>query len=387
VTTKTRPSLVSYRERFPILETSTYLINNSLGAMPRSVHGALDEYARLWETEGVAAWHDWLPMVQEVGDLLGSLIGAPAGSVLMHHSVSSTLAIVASCFDWQTPRNKVVYTGNEFPTVDFFWDAWQRFGARAIRVEAEDKHVFPLEQVLEAIDDETRLVSISHVLFRSSEIVDVESVTRRAHEKGAHVLVDAYQSVGSLPIDVSAWDIDFLNGGSVKWLCGGSGAGYLYVRPDLIPQLEPAVCGWFSHADPFAFDTAPIRYAPDITRFLGGTPAMPGLYAAREGYRIIAEASLPAIRRRSLELTRPLVDWALESELTLRTPTDDGVRGGHVAVDMSGAEEISQRLLAKRFFIDYRPGSGIRISPHFFNTAEEVDSVMKEIDKMRGTSR
>ncbi|MEX2238875.1 MAG: aminotransferase class V-fold PLP-dependent enzyme [Dehalococcoidia bacterium] len=380
MTTETRMPLLAYRERFPILSTSTYLINNSLGAMPGSVRSSLGEYADLWETEGVAAWHDWLPMVGEVGDLLGTLIGAPRGSVLMHHSVSTTLSIIASCFDWKPPRNKVIHTSNEFPTVDFFWDAWQKLGARSVRIAAPDKHQFPLERVLEAIDEETLLVSVSHVLFRSSEIVDVEAIIRRAHEVGAYALVDAYQSVGSMPLDVTAWDVDFLNGGSVKWLCGGPGAGYLYVRPDLIQQLEPAVCGWFSHESPFAFNDAPIDYAPDITRFLGGTPAMPGFYAAREGYKILAEVGLAPIRARSLELTRPLLDWALEKGLSLRTPTDDARRGGHVTIDFPGAEEASQRLLADRFFVDYRPGSGIRISPHFFNTAEEVDAVMREVD-------
>ncbi|MPZ24496.1 MAG: aminotransferase class V-fold PLP-dependent enzyme [Dehalococcoidia bacterium] len=382
MTTETRNSLLSYRDQFPILATSTYLINNSLGAMPRSVHNALDDYATLWETEGVAAWHDWLPMVQEVGDLLGRLIGAPSGSVLMHHSVSSTLAIVASCFDWKPPRNKVIHSSNEFPTVDYFWNAWQRYGARVQRIEAEDRHIFPLEQVLEAIDDETLLVSVSHVLYRSSQIVDVEAITRRAHEVGAYVLVDAYQSVGSMPIDVAAWDIDFLTGGSVKWLCGGSGAGYLYVRPDLITKLEPAACGWISHEDPFAFTPAPIEYAPGITRFLGGTPAMPGFYAAREGYRIIEEVGLQAILSNSLQLTRPILDWALDRDFTLRTPTDDSRRGGHVTIDLPRCKEISDRLLEKRFFHDYRPGSGIRISPHFFNTAGEVQAILDEIDSL-----
>jgi kynureninase len=382
MTVETRSPLLAYRDQFPILSTSTYLINNSLGAMPRSVHKALDDYAHLWESEGVAAWHDWLPMVREVGDLLGKLIGAPAGSVLMHQSVSSTLAIIASCFDWRPPRNKVIYTTNEFPTVDFFWDSWQKLGARSVRIDGGDKHVFPLEQVLEAIDEETLIVSISHVLFRSSQIVDVESVIERAHEKGAHVLVDAYQSVGSMPIDVTAWQVDFLVGGSVKWLCGGSGAGYMYVRPDLITQLEPAACGWFSHEAPFAFDPAPIRYAPDITRFLGGTPAMPGLYAAREGYRIIAEVGTAAVRTTTLEVTRPLLDWARERGYVLRTPVDDQTRGSHVTVDVPGCEKVSKELLAKRFFVDYRPGSGIRISPHFFNTADEVGALMAEVDAL-----
>ncbi len=295
-----------------------------------------------------------------MSSLLGvPFVGAPPGTVLMHQSVSSTLSIVASCFDWEGPRNKVIYTSNEFPTVDFFWDAWQKFGARAVRIES-DKHVFPLEQVLEAIDEETRIVSISHVLFRSSRIVDVRAVGARPRE-GTYVLVDAYQSVGSMPVDVSQWNIDFLNGGSVKWLCGGSGAGYLYVRPELIEDLEPAVCGWFSHADPFAFEEAPIRYAPDITRFLGGTPAMPGLYAAREGYRIVDEVGTSAIRANSLKLTRPLIDWVQERGLTLRTPADDEARGGHVTVDMPNCRQ-SRRSSSNGASLSNRAPFGIRIS-------------------------
>jgi kynureninase len=180
---------------------------------------------------------------------------------------------------------------------------------------------------------------------------------------------------------VQSWGVDFLNGGSVKWLCGGPGAGYLYVRPDLIGKLEPAVCGWFSHENPFAFAPSPITYAPDITRFLGGTPAMPGLYAAREGYKLMADVGPEAIRERSLQLTRPIVDWAQGRGVTVRTPDDDASRGGHVTVDPPDAEAISHKLLDQRIFVDYRPGSGIRISPHFFNTDEEVGRAITEIDR------
>ena len=373
------------RDEFPILASSVYLINNSLGAMPASTATALQEYADLWASEGVLAWNRWLPMVTEVGDLLGRLIGAPPGSVVMHQNVSSLVSIVASCFEYAPPRNRVVLGEAEFPTVRYFWEAQRRYGAEVVHVPGGNGLAVPLDRLLGAIDERTLLVVVSHVLFKSAEIVDVAAVVRRAREVGALVLVDAYQSVGLLPFSVVDLDIDVLVGGSVKWLCGGPGAGYLYVKPSLIGSLEPATCGWFSHERPFGFEPPPICLAPGIERFMGGTPGVPALYTAREGYRIINTVGVPAVRAQSRRQTQLIVERALADGLTVNSPLDPDRRGGHVTVDFPGAEAVSRRLIERRFIIDYRPGAGIRIAPHFYNTDAECEAILDQIKSLRAS--
>ncbi|HLZ68579.1 MAG TPA: aminotransferase class V-fold PLP-dependent enzyme [Dehalococcoidia bacterium] len=375
--------LLRWRERFPILKTSVYLINNSLGAMPASVRDGLATYADLWEHEGVVAWNSWLPLVRETGNLIAGLIGAPSGSVIMHQNVSTLVSVVASCFDYDGPRRKVVYADSEFPTMHYFWEQQRRLGAEVQYIGTDDQLVVPLERLLSAIDDHTLIVPISHVAFRSSELIDVAAVVQKAHRHGASVLLDSYQATGAVPFDVTALGVDFVVGGSVKWLCGGPGAGYLYVRPDLVERLRPREAGWFSHARPFAFDMGELEYAPGIERFMGGTPGIPALYAAREGYRIVSEVGVERIRARSLQLTARLIARAEDLGLTVNTPTVDARRGGHVTIDFPNAEAVSQELIRRRFIIDYRPGAGIRVSPHFYNTEVECDAFMDELTAIR----
>ncbi len=375
--------LLRWRERFPILQTSVYLINNSLGAMPASVRDGLSTYADLWQQQGVVAWNDWLPLVRETGDLIAGLIGAPPGSVIMHQNVSTLVSIVASCFEYGGPRRRIVYADCEFPTMHYFWEQQRRLGAEVQYLGTEDRLRFPLDRLLAAIDDRTLIVPVSHVLFRSSELIDVAAVVERAHRHGAHVLLDSYQATGAVPFDVTTLGVDFVVGGSVKWLCGGPGAGYLYVRPDLIERLRPREAGWFSHAQPFAFDMGEIAYAPGIERFLGGTPGIPALYAAREGYRIVSEVGVERIRTRSLQLTGRLIARAEDLGLAVNTPRDPARRGGHVTLDFPNAEAVSQELIRRRFIVDYRPGAGIRVAPHFYNTEAECDAFMDELTAIR----
>jgi kynureninase len=338
------------RDQFPILASSVYLVSHSL-----------------WATEGVVAWNRWLPMVTEVGDLLGALIGAPPGSVIMGQNVTNHVSTIASCFDYAPPRNRVVLGEPEFPTVRYFWEAQRRLGADIVHVPGGNG----------------LLVVVSHVLFKSAEIVDIAAVVRRAREAGAYVLVDSYQSVGLVPFSVGDLDIDFLVGGSVKWLCGGPGAGYLYVKPSLQRELQPAVCGWFSHERPFAFEPPPIEYASGIERFMGGTPGVPALYTAREGYRILNEVGVPAVRAQSRRQTALIVERALADGLTVNSPLEADRRGGHVTVDFPAAEAVSQELIRRRFIVDYRPGAGIRIAPHFYNTDDECIAILDEIRQIR----
>ncbi len=372
------PDLHSWRRTFPILSKKTYLINNSLGAMPATVPAALEEYTSLWASEGVVAWDHWLPEVRAVAAILEDIIHAPHGSMTMAQNVTNALATILSCFTYEAPRNRLLLCAGEFPTVEYLVDGQRALGAEVIRVGADPLR-FPLDELLAAIDERTLAVIVSHVLFRTGELVDVRPIVERAHHVGALVILDAYQSMGSIPFRVGEIGVDFLVGGSVKWLCGGPGAGYLYVRPGLIDRLEPRLAGWFSHARPFGFEPPPIAYAPGIDRFTGGTPNIPAYYQAREGYRIIREVGVEAIRAQALHQTALLIDGALARGFTVRTPLDPQRRGNHVTVDVPHAERVKDELIRRGFVVDYRPGAGIRIAPHFYNTDDECQAILDEI--------
>jgi len=376
-------SLLTWRGEFPVLEKVVYLVSHSMGAMPRRAHDALREYADLWGTESVEAWHRWLPFVIECGDRVGRLIGAPPGSVFMSQNVSTLQSVVASSLDFRASRNRVVYTALNFPTVSYVWKAQERNGARVTIVPSPDGIQVPTEEVTRAIDEETLIVPISHVLFKSAYAQDVQAITEAAHRNGAMVLIDAYQSVGTMPVDVVKLGVDFLVGGSHKWLCGGPGAAFLYVRPDVLPKLRPAFTGWFAHRRPFGFEMPEQDWADDIWRMAGGTPAIPALYAARPGHEILLEIGVEAVRAKSVRQTERLIALAVEAGLTVRSPRDPERRGGSVILDFDGSERACAELVRRGFLCDWRPGAGIRASPHFYTKDEELDSFVREIQKIR----
>ncbi|WP_322819264.1 aminotransferase class V-fold PLP-dependent enzyme [Tepidiforma sp.] len=372
------PDVLSWRKRFPILANKTYLINNSLGAMPDSVPAALAEYTNLWATEGVVAWDTWLPEVARVASILEDIAHAPRGSMTMCQNVTNAVAELLSCLEYEPPQNRIVLCAGEFPTIEYLVHGQRALGAEVVRVGG-DPLTFPAEELVEAIDQRTLLVVVSHVLFRTAELVDVRPIIERAHAFGALVLLDVYQSMGAVPFDVTELGVDFMVGGSVKWLCGGPGAGYVYVRPDLVDRLEPRMVGWFSHARPFGFEPPPVDLAPGIARFTGGTPNIPAYYQAREGYRIIREVGVDAIRAKSLHQTTLLIEGALERGFMVRTPLDPARRGNHVTVDLPAADRVKDELIRRGFVVDHRPGAGIRIAPHFFNTDDECVAVLEEM--------
>ena len=380
-------NLQSWRKEFPILSKCTYLISNSLGAMPRGVYGELKEFADAWATQGVLAWEDWVPMVKSTAELIAKIVNAPKDTMIMHQNVSVLQHVLISCFEFSGKRNKVVYSDLEFPTVHYNWKAREADGARVVIVKSPDGVHLPTELMLKEIDEETLVVPVSYVLFRSAFIQDAKAIIRRAHEVGAVVILDAYQAVGTIPVDVQDLDVDFMVGGSVKWLCGGPGAGYLYARKDLITKYRPKSCGWFSHREPFAFDMGPIDYADDVMRFSGGSPGVPALYSARAGYRIVRKVGVKAIRKRSQTMTARLIELALALGLKVNTPMDPALRAGTVSVDFPGSEEACHELIRRKFIVDYRPKAGIRISPHFYNTDDECDAIMDEIRKIRSKSK
>jgi kynureninase len=367
--------LLDYRERFPILADTTYLINHSLGAMPAAAEDRLREYARAWNTRGVRAWEEgWWELPLTVGDQMGRIVGAPPGSVSMHQNVTIAEAVVLSCFDLNAPRHRIVYEEGNFPSVRYLYQA--QHGAD-ILVAADD------EGVVEAIDERTLLVPVTHVLYKSGEIQNVAAIVTKAHEEGALVVLDAYQSAGTVPLDVTALDVDFAVGGSVKWLCGGPGAAWLYVRPELAATLEPALTGWQAHARPFAFEPEQ-DYAEGAARFLTGTPNVPALYAATAGYDLIEEIGVERIRERSVEQTTLLIDLLEEVGLPVTSPRDPERRGGTVGVRPPGFERIGRELLRRDTVIDWRPDVGLRLGPHYFNSDDELRYTVDQIAELAG---
>jgi kynureninase len=386
---RTSDPLLRFRPEFPILAKTTYLISNSLGAMPRGAAGRLREYAETWATRGVRAWAEgWWDMSVTVGDGIAPLIGAPRGTVSMLPNVTTAAAVVLSSLEYRPPRNRIVLLDGEFPTVRYLCETLgPRLGAEIVVVPspAGDGLSADETRICDAIDDRTALVAMSHVLFKSAFVLDVAAVARKCRRVGAVLAVDAYQSVGTLPVSVAGLDVDVLVGGVLKWLCGGPGGAFLYVAPDLRQRLEPALTGWMAHPAPFDFDPPPMKWRDDAFRFLLGTPPIPALYAATEGPRLVLEAGIDAIRAKSLRQTGRLIDLGRRRDFLCAAPEDRARRGGTVAVDFDRALEVSRELNARHVVVDYRPGVGIRMSPHFYTTNEELERAFEAIDEIRAT--
>lgn len=378
--------LLPFRAEFPVVDRTLYMISHSLGAMPERTRASLHEYADLWSSRSIRAWEEgWWQMPLTVGDRIGRIIGAPPGAVVMQPNVSVAQWIIHSCLDWAGPRNKLVSESLNFPTNIYIFHELERLGARLVKVASEDGITVPLERLLDAIDEQTRLVSVSHVLYRSSAIQDLAAIVRKAHAVGAMVVGDLYQSAGTVPVDVSGLQLDFAVGGSVKWLCGGPGAGYLYVRPDHLERLRPQLTGWMAHRSSFGFDQGPIDYADDMFRFLHGTPAIPALYAAKSGYEIVLEAGVERIREKSMRQTQCLVEMAQEAGFRVNSPLDANERGGAVVLDIPGGDRITRELLRRDVLVDFRPGAGIRMAPHFYTRDEEIPELMRQIREVAST--
>ena len=364
-----------WRAEFPILDTCTYLVSHSLGAMPRKASDYLQQFADQWSSRGVRAWYEgWWEIGRETGNLLAPVLGVEKDTISMHQNVTVAQGVIGSCFTFDGPRRKIVMTELEFPSNHYLYEGFRRYGAEIVYVPSSDPIRLDLQRFLDAIDERTALVPISLVLFKSACITDVRAVIEKAHRVGARVAVDAYQAAGTVPMDLAGWQADFAVGGSVKWLCGGPGAGYLYVDPQLAKTLRPAFVGWAAHESPFDFATGEIRYHDAPERFQSGTPNVPSLFSARAGYEIVATIGVPAIRQRSLELTRRLIDGARTAGFRVNTPTDDRERGGSVVIDVGArGQAVADELIRRDVIVDYRPRAGIRVAPHFYNTEAEID--------------
>jgi kynureninase len=363
--------LLAYRSEFPILEHTTYLASHTLGPMPRKAAERLEEFARMWAERGIRAWAEgWWRTPMEVGDQIGRIVGAPAGSTVMQQNVAIAEAILLSCFEpVDSARNRVVYERGNFPSVRYLYQAQPGLEVVVCENDAE---------IVERIDERTLLVPISHVLFKDSLVQDVEPIVRRAHELGAHVILDCYQSAGIVPVDLTALGVDFAVGGSVKWLCGGPANGWLYVRPDLAETLEPTYVGWQAHARPFAFEET-LEYASGAARFLTGTPNPAAHMAGTAGYDLIEEIGVERIRENSLRQTDLLIGLADAAGFGVHSARDPDRRGGAVIVDVPEAAAVYAELEERAILCDYRPGAGIRIGPHFFNSDDEIRFAIEQI--------
>jgi kynureninase len=380
-------SLSAWRAEFPICDTCTYLVSHSLGAMPRKTADYLQLFADQWNHRGVQAWHEgWWEIGRETGNLLAPILGVKPDTISMHQNATVGQSIVASCFTYQGARRKIVLQDLDFPTNHYLFEGFRRYGAEIVYVKSDNSITAPIDRFVDAIDEHTVLVPISLVLFRSACLQDVRPVVEKAHRVGAAVVLDIYQAAGTVPMHLESLGVDFAVGGSVKWLCGGPGAGYLYVRPDLIPKFRPSVVGWAGHTAPFGFETGAIRYADTIERFQSGTPNVPSLYSARAGYEIVAKVGVPAIREKSLRLTRRLMDAAARHGWRLNTPERDAERGGSVVIDVPDGERVTQELLKRKIIVDYRPNAGIRMAPHFYNSEGDIDTAIGTMEEILAKS-
>jgi kynureninase len=367
--------LLAYRDRFPILRDTVYLINHSLAAMPAAAEDNLLEYARMWRERGIRSWGEgWWEMPVTVGDQLARIMGGAPGTIVMHQNVTVAEEVVLSCFRTDAlrdggVRNRVVYEEANFPSVRYLYQAQPDLEV----VTVEDDRA-----IVDAIDERTLLVPISHVLFKNAEIQDVEPIIRKAHEMGAYVVLDCYQSAGVVPFDLTALDVDFAVGGSVKWLCGGPGAGWLYVRPDLAERLEPTFVGWQGHARPFAFEPE-LEYAPGVRRFLTGTPNVPALYAASAGYDVIEEVGVERIRERSLRLTSLLMELLDDAGFEISSPREAERRGGTILVRTPDDPAVHRELGERGIICYFRPDAGIRLGPHFYNSEDELRHTVAQL--------
>jgi kynureninase len=376
--------LLALRAEFPSLGNHVYLISHTLGAMPRAARAHAQAFLDGWEVETFHTLERaWVPSMMDLADTIARVIGVAPGTVMIVPNCSTALAVVASAMSFRGPRRTVVYDDLNFSTVHYVWQAQERHGAEIRIVRSRDGITPPTEDLLAAIDERTLIVPVSHVQFRNGAAYDVPRLVERAHEVGALVFLDCYQSAGIVPLALAEWGVDLACGGSIKWACGGPGVGWLYVRPDLALELEPTVTGWLAHAEPFAFDLGPMRYATDRWRWATGVPPIPSVYTGRAGWEILARVGVEAIRRKSLRQTALIRDYALRRGLAVTTPSADGERGGTMAIDFPGAREACRILQERNVLVDYRPQGGMRVSPHLYTTDDEIEAFMRELDVVR----
>lgn len=385
--TEREDRLLDWRPEFPTVEATLHFISHSLGAMPRAAEESLRRYADTWKTRSIRAWEEqWFELPARLGDTIAKILHGAPGSVSIHPNTTMAQAVALSALELAPPRNRLVCTAEDFPSMLYLYEGLARRGVEVVRIPARDGHTIREEDVIAAIDERTAVVAISQVLFRTSQVLDVAPIVSRAHDVGATVMLDAYQAVGVFPVDVAALDIDLLAGGTIKWLCGGPGVGYLYVSPRIQPPLQPTLTGWMAHERPFDFDPV-MRWSEGPRRFQTGTPSIPSVLAAQPGAEIVAAIGVEAIRRKSLRLTDRMIARADELGFPVVSPREPDRRGGTVVLDVQHAERVCQELLRGDVMLDHRPGVGIRLAPHFYTREDEVDVAMKKVGEQVARAR
>jgi kynureninase len=377
------PTQARLRDRFANLDSSTYLVSHSMGAAPIATRRALTDYWDAWSAQGPEAWEAWLPQIGDIADGIGAILGAPRGTVSLAPNVSTLQAAIASSLTFPESKCEVVFEALQFPSVTYVWKAWEKFGARVVRVPSDDGRTVSTERMTAAITERTAVCVVSHAAYISGAVIDVPALVARCREVGALFILDTYQTAGVYPFDVTALDVDIAVGGSHKWFCGGPGCGYIYIKPGLRQTFEPTITGWMAHDAPFAFEPAPIRYANDIHRWNNGTPTIPGYLAAKAGHDLIREVGVANIRAHNIRLTDRLASMALERGFTVPTPLEPVKRSGWIGMNFDGADRVMRELIVRRVFVDYRPACGIRVSPHFYTTDAEIDAFFANVDELR----
>jgi selenocysteine lyase/cysteine desulfurase len=358
------------RDEFPIFRHAIYLNSCSLGALSRRSRERVGDYLDQWERRGASAWYDvWWAALAELRERYARLVGARAADVALHPNISGALSAVAEALDYRT-RPKVVITSLDFPTIAYQWLAKADAGIEVELVESPDGVEVPLERIERAVDERTALVATSHVFFTSGAIQDVEALAGIAHRRGALLLVDGYQAAGQLPVDVRGLDVDFYCAGGLKWLLGGPGIAFLYVRPDLVPRLAPRVTGWFAHRDQFRFDPTRLVRHDDARRLEAGTPAMAAVYAQLGGLDVLDELGANEVRRATMALTEDLIERAREAGLEPQVAASPEVRSGIVMLPSADPARDVRRLGEARIIVDARPGH-VRVSPYFYNVPDD----------------
>jgi kynureninase len=377
--------LLAARSEFPTCEKAVHLMSHTFGPVPRAARELANRYIDEWETETIHVWDKWYPALLEFGNIWSRLLNVESGTVIPVANCTAAEVIIASSFDYRaSERRKIVYDDLVFPSIHYVWSEQERNGAEICVVKSDGINP-PTEKLLEAIDERTLIVPISHVMFRGGAMYDAKRIIDKAHSVGALVFLDVYQSAGIVPLDLGAWGCDMASGGALKWMCGGPGAGFLYVRKEVLDRLRPTATGWFGHAEPFTFEMGRMRYGEGSMRFIGGVPAIPSIYTARAGLEIIQRLGVDRIRKKSLRQTRLLRAALLERGLDVRTPADEASHAGFLTVEFPNAKAVSAELVNRHFLQDYRAGGGMRISPHFFTTDGEIAAFLEELDKVRAT--
>ncbi len=363
----------AWRAEFPILSRKTYLNSCSLGALSKRAEARLATFYDQWHSLGASAWYEpWMEAIAELRGRVARMLNATTAEIAFTHSTSTALSSVASAIDYGK-RPKVVLAELDFPTLGYQWMV--KPGVEVVRVPSDDGVTIDPQRYADAVDERTAFLAVSHVFFTTGAIQHLPTLAEIAHRKGALLLVDAYQSVGQVPVDVKASGADILTTGPLKWLLGGPGLCYLYVRADRIAELVPTITGWFGAARQFEFDSAAFEFHADARRFELGTHALPTLHSALGGQEIIDEIGVPAIRARNRDLTERLIEGAGARGYRLRCAADADTRTAIVMVAHPDPGPVVGRLAARGIIVDYRPGH-VRISPHFYNTEEEIDRIL-----------